>query len=655
MVKARFLFMIGAISFATASNGAPTDWNNPDDIPIIEPVTVGEAGKKPADIVRYLLAQGATSAALSPDGQTLAYRWSVTGEPQLWAVSASGGWPQQITFGSGITFFEWTPNGKHLIVGRDVDGNEREGYFLISTDGTHERAVLPLSDAFRQFGMFSSDGRQILFSSTERNGTDFDIYVGNIENSESRQVYESSFGFFPVAWQPEGDLVIVSETRGEDANDVHLLDMSNGRISPLFQPEVAAAYGDFAWLPDGSGFYVASNVDREFIGLAFYSFSDEKLTYVETPDFDISNVVLSGDGQYLVWTSNEDGYSKLHVLNRHTGEPVAVPDFPAGTYTVGMARDVSVVSLRVSAPGIPGDVLTWNLESNEFSTAVRSSLGGLNSAEFVTPLSLRYPARDGVELQGYLYLPRAGDFPYTAPVVVDVHGGPTAQSRPSFKAVTQYLVNQGIAVFAVNVRGSTGFGKTYTRLDNREKRLDSVRDLVDTVAFLKKNGKVDTRRVAVMGGSYGGYMVNAVLGEYPGVFDAGVSMVGVSDWVRALRDASPALKASDRIEYGDIREPYWQTFYAQNSPINNAHKIVVPMLVQHGANDPRDPVTESDRIVAAARAAGNEVIYMRFPDEGHGLTKQRNRVAYFRTLARFLEKHLLPASQDKDQNAPTSL
>jgi dipeptidyl aminopeptidase/acylaminoacyl peptidase len=253
---------------------------------------------------------------------------------------------------------------------------------------------------------------------------------------------------------------------------------------------------------------------------------------------------------------------------------------------------------------------------------------------------MRYPARDGVELQGLLYMPNADYCPEKSSVTVNVHGGPTAQSRPSFKAMTQYLVNVCIAVFDVNVRGSTGFGKTYARLDNQEKRLDSVRDLVDTAEFLHDQDRLEGKRMAVMGGSYGGYMVNAVLGAHPDVFDAGISMVGVSDWVRALEEASPFLKASDRIEYGDIRDERWQEFYNVNSPINTAHQIRVPLMVQHGVNDPRDPVTESDRIVETVRENGGEVTYMRFPDEGHSLRKQTNRVAFGRAVAGFLSEEL---------------
>ncbi|MEM9058134.1 MAG: prolyl oligopeptidase family serine peptidase, partial [Pseudomonadota bacterium] len=360
---------------------------------------------------------------------------------------------------------------------------------------------------------------------------------------------------------------------------------------------------------------------------------------------DVDDVALTTDGRYLAWLTNEGGYSKLHAVDRESGARVATPQLPAGVYGIGFARSAPVLSIRVTAPAVPGDVYAWTVNNGTLSHPVRSTLGGLDSATFVAPTSVTFPARDGVTVQGLLYMPTVeGD--ERVPVVIDVHGGPTAQARPTFAATTQYLVNKGIAVFDINVRGSTGFGKTYARLDNQEKRLDSVRDLVDAVAFLRRDPRLNADRVAVMGGSYGGYMVNAVVGAYPDVFAAGASFVGVSDWVRALEEASPGLKASDRIEYGDITEPRWQKFYKENSPINNAHRIKVPMFFSHGVNDPRDPVTESDRIVKTIRDNGGEVTYLRFPDEGHSISKQPNRVAFNRALAAFLEANL------SDANAP---
>ena len=634
--------LAGIFFFASAipATADSTDWPYPEDVPKIDAVTVGLAGEAPADIVRYLMAAGVLEAKISPDGKSVAYSSRVTGEPQLWIVGAGGGASTQLTFGSGISTFYWAPDSRNIVVARDADGNERNGYYLLSIDGTQERVLLPQSEAFRQFGMFSNDGNHFLYSSTERNGRDFDIYMADLEGGQPRLIYEGAFGFFPVSWQPGGDIVLVNEIRGEDANDVHVLDVSSGELMPLFQPEVAASHADYAWLPDGSGFYMATNQDHEYSGLAFYSLEEGTLSFRFTPDADVSDVTLSADGKYLVWTTNEDGYSKLHGTILEGGEELAAPDLPAGVYTVAFAKSAPVLIVGVSGPTIPGDVWTWSPGSQKASHAIKSTLAGLDPASFVIPEPLSYRAQDGVTLHGLLYRPTADYCKESPPVVVSVHGGPTAQSRPSFKATTQYFANVCVAVFDVNVRGSTGYGKTYARLDNQEKRLDSVRDLVDTAEFLARDERLDTDRMAVMGGSYGGYMVNAVLGAYPDVFDAGISMVGVSDWVRALEEASPFLKASDRVEYGDIREEKWQEFYKKNSPINTAHRIKVPLLIQHGANDPRDPVTESDRIVRTIRDNEGTVRYMRFPDEGHSLRKQENRVAFFRAVAGFLEENM---------------
>ena len=639
--KKTLITVLAGATLATQA-AAQDEWAYPEDVPQIEPVTVGLAGEKPADIVRYLMVRGAGQTSISPDGGTVAFSYRVTGEPQLWVVDSTGGWPKQLTFGTGIRTFRWAPDGEHLLVTRDADGNEREGYYLLSVDGTEERQLLPLSDAFRQFGMFSKDGSQFLFSSTERTGRDFDIYVTDVASGETSIIYEGSFGFFPASWQPDGDLVIVNEVRGEGTNDVHLLDMATGELTLLFHPEEPSYHSSYQWLPDGSGFFLATNQDREFAGIAHYSLKDRKFEYRETPEADIYAVELSSDGRYIAWMTNEDGYSKLHVRDRKTDEAVEIPDLPPGVYGIGFASASHALNIRVTGPSTPGDVFVWDIDSGTTTRAVESNLAGLDPESFVAPESLHYAARDGVPLQGFLYLPNADDFDFKPPVVVSVHGGPTAQSRPTFKSQVQYLVNNGIAVFDVNVRGSTGSGKTFATLDNQEKRLDSVRDLADTVAYLSRDDRLNTNRIAVMGGSYGGYMVNAVLGSYPGVFDAGASFVGVSDWVRALNEASPALKASDRIEYGDIREERWQEFYKVNSPINNAHKINVPMFVEHGVNDPRDPVTESDRIVKTIRDNGGKVTYMRFPDEGHSVSKQANRVAMYRELVGFLEEHLKP-------------
>lgn len=639
----RFALLPAALALAACepaqeTEGTPEGWPYPADIPAPKPVSPGLAGETPVDIVRFLMVRGIGGSALSPDGRTLAYTSSVTGVPQLWTVDAAGGWPVQLTYGAAVTFFRWLPDGSGILYGADREGDERMAWWIVSPDGRRERQLLDYDNSFRAFGDFSEDGTRFVYSSTTRNGRDFDIHVGDTVTGETRLVHEGHFGFFASAWQPGGSLAIVSETRGEDGNDLHLLDLDSGEMETLFAPEVSAAYDAIAWTPDGTGFYLVTDDGREFRALGHYDLAARELRLIETPERDVDGLALSGDGRFLVWTENAGGYSVLRARDLRAGQDIAPPDLPAGVYGIAFAGDAPVLSLRVSGPRHAGDVFVWNLETGALSHAAKADMAGIDPASLVAPASVFFEARDGVRLHGLLYLPRDAAAP--APVVVDVHGGPTAQARPGFSAVTQYLVGRGIAVLDVNVRGSTGFGKTYARLDNQRQRPDSVRDLVDALAFLERDGRVDASRAAVMGGSYGGYMVNAVLGSYPDAFDAGVSFVGVSDWVRALEEASPALKASDRVEYGDIDDPDDRAFFAEISPIKKVGEIRVPTLFAHGANDPRDPVTESDRMVRGLRERGLEVEYLRFPDEGHGVRKLANRVELYRRVAAFLEREL---------------
>ncbi|RMD90910.1 MAG: S9 family peptidase [Alphaproteobacteria bacterium] len=633
---------------APDETAAPGDWPYAQDIPQPESVTPGLAGESPVDIVRFLMVRGIRGASLAPDGRHLAYLDTVTGKPQLWIVDAAGGWPQQLTFGAAVTFYRWLPDGSGLLYAADREGNEREAYWVISADGRHERQVLDYADAFRAFGDFNEDGSRFVYSSTKRNGRDFDVYVADTASGETRLVHEGHFGYFARDWQPGGSHVLVSETRGEDGNDLHLLDVETGDFETLFAPEVSAYYGDFAWAPDGAGFYLVTDQDREFRALAHYDLAARTLEIIEAPEHDVDDLALSGDGRYLVWTTNEGGYSVLHGRDLKSGTALTPPDLPPGIYGVRFATAAPRLVISVNGPQVAGDVYVWDLESGTLTRPAAATMAGIDPDRLVVPESLFFPARDGVTLHGLLYLPKETVGAEKPPVVVSVHGGPTAQARPGFRAVTQYLVGRGIAVLDVNVRGSTGFGKTYARLDNQRLRPNAVRDLVDALAFLGRDGRVDADRAAVMGGSYGGYMVNAVLGSYPDAFDAGVSFVGVSDWVRALEEASPALKASDRLEYGDITDPDDRAFFAELSPMARADRIRAPMLVEHGANDPRDPVTESDRLVKAVRANGVPVTYLRFPDEGHGVRKLANRVTLYRRVAAFLEEQLGVTSEPED-------
>ncbi|MCR9268502.1 MAG: prolyl oligopeptidase family serine peptidase [Hyphomonadaceae bacterium] len=607
-------------------------------------VQVGLSGSDPADIARYLLARGAGGASLSPGGEHVAFRYSVTGVPQLWITRATGGAPQQLTFGNGITFFRWMPDGSGLIYGADNDGNEQESYYFVSADGSEERLLLPaVEGGFRSFGDISADGSSVVFASTERNGLDFDIYKADLTTGDTEMLFEGSFGFFARGLSPDGKHLIIAETVGEDSDNLYLMDVDSKDMTTISAPEPRANHSDggFAWLPDSSGFYFASNVDREFSAVHFYDVAAEEFSVAIETERDAGGLELCGaEGGYLAFTENVDGFHTLHMRDLATGETVETPSLPEGVHGVSCAPGSDRVAIRTNGWRTPGEVRLWDMQRNSISRTFEPTYAGLDPDRFVRPESIRIPASDGVELQGLLYLPdeasRKGDGP--PPVLFIVHGGPTAQSMATFDAVVQYHVDRGIAVFEPNVRGSTGFGRTYVTLDDQEKRRDSVRDLIDMAAYLREDGRVDMDRATVAGGSYGGYMVNAVLALYPDSFAAGVSLFGVADWVTALQIASPALQASDRIEYGDIREQKWIDYYTENSPIRLADQIKVPVLYSHGVRDPRIDIYETEVMVKTLRANGIDAPYIRIEDEGHGWRKLSNRLFYYRAQAEFLEE-----------------
>ncbi|HIK64461.1 MAG TPA: S9 family peptidase, partial [Henriciella marina] len=282
-----------------------------------EAVNVGLAGQDPANIARYLLASGARGAGLSPDGETLTFGWDVTGEPQLWTLPAEGGQPRQLTFGNGITFSAWAPDSKTLVYGADNDGNEQESYYRIAADGSSEALVLPaVEGGFRAFADFGSDGESVAFASTERNGEDFDIYIADLSTGETTRLYEGTFGFYAHDMSPDGSKLIVSETVGEDSDNLYLLDIESREMTTIAKPEPRANHtnGGFAWLPDSSGFYFASNEDREFSAITLYDAASGEMSVIKEADYDLGGIELCGEaGAYMVYTENVDGFDTLHI------------------------------------------------------------------------------------------------------------------------------------------------------------------------------------------------------------------------------------------------------------------------------------------------------------------------------------------------------
>lgn len=610
-----------------------------NDIPELVSSKISLAGSSEPDIVRFLKVQNAIAPSLSPDGKMVAYRTRLTGEYQVWVTNTDQlASPLQITFGNSVTFHRWAPDNSGILYGTDKEGNEKEGFYFISSDGLKERVLLPPSDAYRYFGDFNKSGSQFTYSTTDRNGTDFDIHVYDISSQTDRKVYFGELGYYPISFSPNGQHIVISETIGEDANNLFLLNISDSTLTQINQPDDLSYFGDIQWKSDGKAFFMRTNKDEKYIGVALYTLEDQSLEYKRQKNFDIEQIILTNSDNTLYWVSNEAGYSKHNILNLTNGLEVESPIWPKGTLTLTNSNNSTKLIAFVKSPKIPGDLWCWTPESGEVLQITRSNSAGLNLNDMVLPEAHSFKARDGLTIHGLLYSPKK--MSQNTPVVVKVHGGPTGQARPRFDALSQYLIQKGFAIFDLNFRGSTGYGKTYARENNLRKRENELYDLEDAVTYLIDSNIANPEKTAIMGGSYGGYLTMAAMTRLPEVFKCGVAFVGVSNWITALEGASPALKAGDRLEYGDIDNPEDREFFKTISPIKYIDQVQSPVMVIHGANDPRDPVAESDRFVEGIRKNGGEVEYLRFPDEGHGIRKMNNRITAYVRVAEFLERNL---------------
>jgi len=591
----------------------------------------------PYDFARYLKIRDAWGASWSPDGGRLAFLTEITGVPQVWEVTSEAAlppWPEQLTFyEERVSSAEYSPTRERLLFGMDVGGNERTQLFLLENGEVMDLTRAP--EAIHYSGGFSPYGERVAYTATRRNGTDFDVFVQELDGEpegEPEMAWEVS-GYHTVAdWAPDGSSLIVSRHHSNLNNDLYRLDLKTGEATLLTPHEGDARFFGACFTPDGVSAYLTTDRDGDFIRLACLDLSTLELTYLTPDDWDVEDVKLSKDGRYLLASRNVEGYSDLVLFS---GEGRRMPDLqvPKGII-VGFefSPDSGKLAFTLVGPTRNPDIWVLDLPDGEPRRVTRSSTAGISRSTFRRPSLVRYPSFDGREIPALLYEPGSLD---NAPVVVNVHGGPESQSRPGFAPVTQYLLDRCYAVFFPNVRGSTGYGKAYTHLDDVELRMDSVKDIAHAAHWLRGRGH---ERVAVMGGSYGGFMVLAALTEYPKLWSAGVDIVGIANIVTFLENTGSYRRALREPEYGSLERD--REFLESISPIHKAEKIRAPLMVIHGKNDPRVPVGEAEQIVERVREDGGVVEYLLYEDEGHGLAKLKNRLDAYPKIAAFLDEHL---------------
>jgi dipeptidyl aminopeptidase/acylaminoacyl peptidase len=566
---------------------------------------------------------------------------------QAHLVKMPGGARQQLTFFNEPVYggsFQPTSGG-YVIFQKDISGGE--WYQLYRYDlSTGDTTLLTDGKSRNLMGPWSTKGDRIAYTSTRRTGQDTDVWVINPLDVKSDRLLTklSGGGWQPADWSPDDSKLLVVEEISVNETYLWLFDTATGEKTELTPRNAAekVAYSNARFSKDGKGVYFTSDKDSEFQRLAYLDFST-KQTKVLTGGipWDVDEFALSWDGRKIAFLTNEDGLSALHLLDTATGNELPVPKLPIGLVS-GLLwhknnRDLAFGISSASSPGdcYSLDVTTGKLDRWTYSeTAVKTD--GFHEPELV-----RWKSFDGKTISGFLYRPPA-KFTGKRPVLIDIHGGPEGQSRPDFLERWNYFVNElGIAIIFPNVRGSTGYGKTFTKLDNGFLREDSYKDINSLFDWIATRPDLDANRIAVTGGSYGGHMTLAVSTFYSDRIRCSIDVVGMSNLVTFLEHTEGYRRDLRRVEYGDERDPKMREFLERIAPMNNIEKIKKPMMVVAGKNDPRVPVSESDQIVAGLKKQGTPVWYVMAKDEGHGFQKKNNDDYAFYADVEFLQEFLL--------------
>ena len=569
---------------------------------------------------------------------------------QVHRVKSPGGARTQLTFfPDRVAGAAYPPKtADFFLFSKDKGGDEfRQLYRYDVATG----AITLLTDGGRSQnggGTWSTSGERIAYGSTRRNGKDRDVYVMDPRDPKSDRLLGQveGGGWFVTDWSPDDRSLLVFEGISVNESYLWLFDAATGErrlLTPKGGDKVS--YGGAEFSTDGKAIYATTDRGSEFRRLVRLDLAtgDHKVLTGHI-NWDVDGFDLSPDGKTIAFVTNEDGADVLHLLDTATGREKPAPRLGLGLGTLGGVRwheKSDILAFTFSSARSPSDVYTFEPASGKVERWTESETGGLNAAVFSEPELIRWKSFDGRMISGFLHEPPA-QFTGKRPVVINIHGGPEGQHQPGFLGRTNYYLNElGVAFIYPNVRGSSGFGKTFLTLDNGMKREDSVKDIGALLDWIKTRPELDADRVMVTGGSYGGYMTLAVATHYNDRIRAALDVVGVSNFVTFLEKTEAYRRDLRRVEYGDERDPKMREFLLKIAPVNNAHKITKPLFVIQGKNDPRVPLNESEQMVATVRKNGSPVWYLMAKDEGHGFAKKKNQDYQFYATVKFMQDHLL--------------
>lgn len=585
-------------------------------------------------------------ASFSPDGSRVAFSSNRSGIFNVFAHPVQdGGEAQPMTESTTDPRFvdAWFPHDERLIFSGDQGGNELDHVYVRDPDGSIVD-LTPGDGLKAAFAGFSGDGGRFWISTNERDSRVFDVYEYDAESLKREMLLENRVDAYPGPISPDGRFVALTKVHRRSDTDILLFDRESGEIATLVADEGEVANDPATFSADGTSLFYLTDRDSEFSYLVRRDLATGAESVVLKPDWDVTTAGRSRGGRYLVAHVNEDGRTTIRLLDATSLAEVALPAVPGGdVLSLAFSADDSLMACHVGTSRRPSDLFVVRMSETgaEPRALTRSLNPEIDIEHLVDGAVVRFKSYDGMTIPGILYRPHHATAERPVPALVWVHGGPGGQSRIGYRPLIQYLLNHGYAIYAINNRGSSGYGKTFYAADNRCHGECDLGDVVESRNMLAGLDWVDGDRIGIIGGSYGGYMVAAALAFQPDVFDCGVNIFGVTNWLRTLEN-TPAWWGPRRDAlFAELGDPATDAERLRRiSPLFHAHRITKPMMVLQGANDPRVLQVESDEIVQALRDNGVPVEYVLFPDEGHGFRNRANEIEGYRAIREFLDRHL---------------
>jgi len=593
-------------------------------------------------IAQYFAIRQISGVSISPDGGKIAYISNTDGLPNIWTIPINGGWTSQITLcENAVRSLSYSPSKNIIAFQSDVQGNEKTQIYLVSDEGGEVDCITPSHSNSQVFlACWNRKGNKILFFSNKRDVRFFDTYVYDIKSKKEELVRESNSINSEMAgsWSSNERFITFEKYYDNSNHDILLFDTVAKNLINITEHTGSMKNYLSKFNHKNDTIYFLSDYKREFTGLAKYNIKSGKPDWEVLEKWDITDYKFSKSEKFLVYGVNENGVTKLKLKNYKSGKTKTLKIPPGNIPEFKLSPDEKKIVVIHDTPQNPNDIFVYDIKKEKFKQITFSMIGGIPSKDFVKPELVKYKSFDGLEISAWLFVPKGVKKDESIPAIVWPHGGPEWQEKFLFNKYFQILTNRGYAVIAPNFRGSTGYGKTFQRLIYRDWGGAEFKDVLAAYDYISHSGYIDKSRIAVVGGSFGGFMTLTCVTRAPERWKCAVDIFGPSNMLTFLNSVPEHWKPSTNELVGNPETE--KDFLNERSPINYVDNIRCPLLVIQGKHDPRVVQAESDQMVEKLRSQNKEVEYLVFEDEGHGFLKVQNNIKAWENMTRFLDKHL---------------